>query len=64
MKRRYLIHAEALSNTIIGIIISTIVYYLWGIPFSESILLQIVFFILSYLRGYLIRCIFSKLDKH
>lgn len=63
VKRSHLIHAETLSNTVIGILLSTLVYYLWGIPFNESILLQIIFFTLSYVRGYLIRTFFSKLEK-
>lgn len=58
-------HIEALTQNILGMIIAFIILYLWGMSMSESIALQCVFFITSYIRSYLVRKFFQTLEiKH
>lgn len=58
---------ESLTNTVTGLLTSFLIqiaiYPLLGIPvtISQNILITTVFFIASFLRGYLIRRIFNKL---
>ena len=57
---------ESATQTIIGlgtsILIQVILYPLMGIPvtFSQNIIITLVFFIVSILRGYVIRRFFNK----
>jgi hypothetical protein len=58
---------ESIVQTIIGlgtsILIQVILYPILGIPvtFSQNIIITLVFFIVSIIRGYFVRRIFEKL---
>jgi hypothetical protein len=58
---------ESIVQTIIGlgtsILIQVILYPILGIPvtFSQNIIITLVFFIISIIRGYFVRRIFEKL---
>lgn len=58
---------ESITQTVIGlgtsIILQLILYPLMGIPvsFSQNIIITFVFFVVSIIRGYLVRRIFEKL---
>ena len=58
---------ESLTNTVTGLLtsflIQIIIYPLLDIPvtISQNVLITLVFFIASFLRGYLIRRFFNKL---
>lgn len=54
------IHAETLTQNILGLLIGFTILHLWGLPFGESIALQVVFFVVSYIRSYLVRMFFSN----
>lgn len=64
-KRKSLI--ESIIQTIIGlgtsILIQIILYPMMGIPvtFSQNLIITLVFFLVSILRGYFVRRIFEKL---
>ena len=66
MQKRSKSAFESLTNTVTGLltsfIIQIIIYPLLDIPvtFSQNILITLVFFIASFLRGYLIRRIFNN----
>lgn len=51
----YISHAETLTQNIAGLVIAFIILKLFGMSTSESIQLQAVFFVTSYIRSYLIR---------
>ena len=58
---------ESIIQTIIGlgtsILIQVILYPMMGIPvtFSQNLIITLVFFIVSIIRGYFVRRIFDKL---
>jgi uncharacterized protein YacL len=60
---------ESVTNTIIGLvtsfIIQLIIYPLLDIPVSigQNIIITLVFFTVSIIRGYLIRRLFNKKDN-
>ena len=60
---------ESLTNILVGLItsflIQLIIYPLLNIPVSlnQNIIITVVFFIVSFLRGYLIRRFFNKKHK-
>lgn len=64
-KRKSLI--ESIIQTIIGlgtsILIQVILYPMMGIPvtFSQNLIITLVFFMVSIVRGYFVRRIFEKL---
>ena len=57
---------ESITQTIIGLITSILVqitiYPMMGIPvaFSQNLIITAVFFVVSIIRGYLVRRYFSK----
>ena len=57
---------ESLTQTVVGLItsfvIQLILYPLLNIPvtFSQNLIITFVFFVASFLRGYIIRRIFNK----
>lgn len=55
-------HIEALTQNILGMIIAFAILHLWGMSVSESIALQCVFFITSYIRSYLVRKVFKRFE--
>lgn len=57
---------ESLTNILVGLItsflIQLVIYPIMGIPvsFNQNIIITIVFFIASFIRGYLIRRYFNS----
>jgi hypothetical protein len=60
---------ESIVQTLIGLLtsiaIQLIIYPLMNIPvtFSQNVIITIVFFLVSIVRGYLVRRYFNKLKK-
>jgi hypothetical protein len=60
---------ESIVQTIIGlgtsILIQVVLYPLMGIPvtFSQNLIITSVFFVVSIIRGYLVRRIFNELKQ-
>ena len=63
MKQSTLIHLETLAQIVSGNIIALVILYFYGMSLQQSLSLQIVFFITSYIRSYFIRRTFNKLGK-
>ena len=63
MTQSQLIHLETLAQIISGNIIALVILYFYGMSLQQSLSLQIVFFVTSYIRSYFIRKMFSKLGK-
>ena len=61
MKQNTLIHLETLAQIISGNIIALVILSLYGMTLTQSLSLQVVFFVTSYIRSYFIRKMFSKL---
>jgi hypothetical protein len=57
---------ESATNVIVGLFVSIvaqmILYPVLGIPvsFNQNLIITLVFFVLSFVRGYVIRRIFNK----
>ena len=60
MKQSTLIHLETLAQIISGNIIALVILYFYGMTLTQSLSLQFVFFITSYIRSYFIRKMFIK----
>ena len=60
MTQSQLIHLETLAQIISGNIIALVILYFYGMSLQQSLSLQIIFFITSYIRSYFIRRTFSK----
>ena len=58
-----MLHLETLTQNVVGLVIAFIILTLWGLPFIESVVLQTIFFVTSYIRGYCIRKLFRSLSK-
>lgn len=58
-----MVHLETLTQNIVGLVVAFIILTLWGLPFIESLALQTIFFVTSYIRGYCIRKLFRSLNK-
>ena len=63
MKQNTLTHLETLAQIISGNIIALVILYFYGMSLQQSLSLQIVFFVTSYIRSYFIRRTFNKLGK-
>lgn len=59
----YISHAETITQNVLGLIISFIILRLYGMTVNESIQLQAIFFIVSYVRSYLVRRTFAKFES-
>ena len=55
-------HIEALTQNIIGMVIAFITLKMFGMSFTESVLLQSIFFVTSYIRSYAIRKLFKSIE--
>lgn len=53
-------HAETICQNVFGLLIGFTIMHFWGLPFGESIKLQLVFLVASYIRGYTIRRVFDR----
>lgn len=58
----YISHAEALTQNILGLLISFVILTWWGMTPTESVSLQAIFFVTSYIRSYAIRRFFNSLE--
>lgn len=63
MKQSHLMHLETLAQIISGNIIALVILYFYGMSLQQSLGLQLIFFVTSYIRSYFIRRTFSKLGK-
>lgn len=63
MKQNTLIHLETLAQILVGNVVALVILSLYGMTLTQSLSLQVVFFITSYIRSYFIRKTFSKLGK-
>lgn len=59
----YISHAETITQNVLGLIISFIILRSFGMTTNESIHLQAVFFVVSYIRSYCIRRFFDNLNN-
>lgn len=62
MQKWYISHAETITQNVVGLLIGFIILNSFGLSTHESISLQIVIFITSYIRSYFIRRIFNYLE--
>ena len=60
MKQSTLIHLETLAQILVGNVVALVVLYFYGMSLTQSLSLQVVFFITSYIRSYFIRKTFIK----
>ena len=63
MKQNTLTHLETLAQIISGNIIALVILYFYGMTLTQSLSLQVVFFITSYIRSYFIRKMFIKITN-
>ena len=60
MKQSTLIHLETLAQILVGNVVALVILSLYGMTLTQSLSLQVVFFITSYIRSYFIRKMFSN----
>ena len=60
MKQNTLIHLETLAQILVGNVVALVILYFYGMTLTQSLSLQVVFFITSYIRSYFIRKMFSN----
>ena len=53
-----LIHLETLAQILVGNVVALVILYLYGMTLTQSLSLQVIFFITSYIRSYFIRKMF------
>jgi hypothetical protein len=58
MKQSQFIHLETLAQIVSGNIIALVILYFYGMTLTQSLSLQVVFFVTSYIRSYFIRKMF------
>ena len=63
MKQNTLIHLETLAQIFVGNVVALVILYFYGMTLTQSLSLQLIFFVTSYIRSYFIRRTFSKLGK-
>ena len=63
MKQSTLIHLETLAQILVGNVVALVILYFYGMSLQQSLSLQLIFFVTSYIRSYFIRRTFSKLGK-
>ena len=63
MKQNTLIHLETLAQILVGNVVALVILYFYGMTFTQSLSLQVVFFITSYIRSYFIRKMFIKIHS-
>ena len=61
MKQSTLIHLETLAQILVGNVVALVILYFYGMTLTQSLSLQVVFFITSYIRSYFIRKMFIKI---
>ena len=60
MKQNTLIHLETLAQILVGNVVALVILYFYGMTLTQSLSLQVIFFITSYIRSYFIRKMFIK----
>ena len=60
MTQSQLIHLETLAQIVSGNIIALVILHFYGMSLQQSLGLQLIFFVTSYIRSYFIRKLFSK----
>ena len=63
MTQSQLIHLETLAQILVGNVVALVILYFYGMTLTQSLSLQVTFFITSYIRSYFIRKMFIKLGK-
>ena len=63
MKQNTLTHLETFTQIFVGNIVALVILYFYGMSLQQSLSLQLIFFVTSYIRSYFIRRTFSKLGK-
>lgn len=64
MKQRwYISHAETIAQNVIGQLCAFVIFWCYDIRGSQGLLLQLTFFVVAYIRGYLIRRFFNRFVK-
>ena len=58
MTKSQLIHLETLAQILVGNVVALVILSLYGMTLTQSLSLQVVFFITSYIRSYFIRKMF------
>ena len=60
MTQSQLIHLETLAQILVGNVVALVILSLYGMTLTQSLSLQVIFFITSYIRSYFIRKMFIK----
>ena len=60
MTQSQLIHLETLAQILVGNVVALVILSLYGMTLTQSLSLQVIFFITSYIRSYFIRKTFIK----
>ena len=63
MKQNTLIHLETLAQILVGNVVALVILSLYGMTLTQSLSLQVIFFITSYVRSYFIRKMFIKIHS-
>ena len=63
MKQSTLIHLETFAQIFVGNVVALVILSLYGMNLTQSLSLQVVFFITSYIRSYFIRKMFIKITN-
>ena len=53
-------HIEALTQNVVGLAIAFLVLHLYGVALNDSVEIQCILFVASYIRSYLIRRFFVE----
>ena len=62
-RRSRLRHLEAVANAILGIAIAQLVLWLFGVPLSSAIAMNLVMFAASYARALVLRILFARMGS-
>ena len=55
------LHIETLTQMVVGLILGFVILRIFGLTNSQSITLQFIFFVVSYVRSYSIRWLFKEI---
>ena len=54
------LHIETLTQMLVGLILGYVILRAFGLTNSQSITLQVIFFVVSYARSYTLRWLFKE----
>ena len=63
MKQSTIMHLETLTQILVGNVVALVILYFYGMSLTQSLSLQVVFFVTSYIRSYFIRKTFIRLQE-